>query len=531
MIQTYHLTPQDTLAGMQAKLHASPTERVLFVVPAELALDAVALRVLRREAVSARVGLAFVTAEPALRVLADRAGISSFRTQERAERARWRRLRADRPVRITAPGPVTAIAPLGLGLFDAVTQAGRARHSGFRPFAFARAFVRKQSPWWATLGLVGCLLALSGGLLYALSTIIPAATIRLAPAAEPIQITAEMRAEQDARTDITAAIVPAQPLSVQVSGEARTETTGRRAEPATKAAGRVVLINRTSREITVPAGTVVSTATGNNIQFATLADLILPPTGRAPAPVEALLPGPSGNVRAGTITRVEGALGLSVLVANENNFAGGSTAQMGVVTEDDKIRLQDQLFEELKKLALERLNGRTAGAKFVPPESVSFLVLSPTFTPFVGEVSPDLYLSMSVQAVGLAVDKADADQVALARLQTAMPPGTRLISDTVQFTPGSVQLVDQSTVSLAMTAEGTLLRGIDAAAVREAVLGRTREDAEEILLARFALARPPEITLGPDWLPVIVPSKLPVLPWRIRVVVDWDQAVQLAQRP
>ena len=162
----------------------------------------------------------------------------------------------------------------------------------------------------------------------------------------------------------------------------------------------------------------------------------MPPNGRGAASAEALDAGPAGNARAGTVTRVEGPLGLSLLVANEANFSGGTTAKKGVVTEEDKVRLQEQLLEELKRQALERLDERTAGERFIPRESVSFLTLSPTFTPFVGEVSPDLYLSMSLQAVGLAADSAAADRVALTRLQDAMPPGTRLISDTMRFSPG-----------------------------------------------------------------------------------------------
>ena len=211
------------------------------------------------------------------------------------------------------------------------------------------------------LGLTARLLVLLGGLLYAMTLILPSATIRLAPASESIQITIPLKAVQDARLDAEGGVVPAQALSVQVSGDARTPTTGRSDEPAGKARGQVVFINRTGGEITVPAGTIVSTGTGNNVRFATTEDVILPPSGRAAASAEALEPGPSGNARAGTVTRVEGSLGLSVLVANEMNFSGGTTAKMGVVTEEDKVRLQEQLLEELKRQALERLERKGEG--------------------------------------------------------------------------------------------------------------------------------------------------------------------------
>lgn len=520
--ETITLGADAALPGMLAQLTSARADRVLFVVPPGLPLSAVDLRILRREAAAAQRNVALVTSEPRLRTLAAHEGISTFRRESWARRGRWRRLRSDPAPRVQPTTPAEPEAPPAAGLF------AKRSPTGFRPAVFLRAFARRPNPVWTLLGLTFCLVVIFGGLLYGLSIIIPSATITLAPAAEPLQVTVAARAIQDAPLDAEAGIVPAQALSVQVAGDARTQTTGRSNEPAGKSKGQVVFSNRTNREITVPAGTVVSTGTGNNVGFATTAPLSLAPNGRATAPVEALQPGPSGNVRAGTVTRVEGPLALMLLVANETGFSGGTTAQMGVVTEDDKIRLQAQLFEELKQQALERLNERVAGERLIPPESVSYIPLSPTFTPFVGEVSPDLYLSMSVQAVGLAVDQTAADRAALARLQASMPSGTRLISDTVRYTPGSVVLEDPKTVSFNVTGEGTLLHGLDAAAVRRAARGLTPEEAQDVLMERFPLARRPEIRLGPDWLPYVIPVKLPVLPWRIRVIVDWDTAAQLA---
>lgn len=524
MTQTIQLTPGDTLPAILAKMRMAQTDRVLFIVPRGLALSAIDLRALRRDATAAQVGVALVTPDAALRGLADREGISTFRSQRRGERARWRRLRADQTPKPRGVGPAETAAPPAAGLFAVRSP------SGFRPRAFLRAYVRRSNPWWGVLGLILSLLLIFGAMLYSLTFILPSATITVAPASEALRVTIPLKAVQDARLDAAAGIVPAQALSVQVAGDARTPTTGQSDEPAGKAAGRVVFINRTGREITVPAGTVLSTATGNNVQFVTTAEATLAPNGRAAAPAEALDAGPAGNARAGTVTRVEGPLGLSLLVANEANFSGGTTAKKGVVTEEDKARLQEQLLEELKRQALERLDERTGGKSFIPRESVSFLTLSPTFTPFVGEVSPDLYLSMSLQAVGLAADVDAGNRVVLTRMQESMPPGTRLISDTVRFNPGSVRLEDPTTLAFSLTGEGTLLRDLDEGAIRSAVLGLTPAEAKQVLAERFALARPPVIHLGPDWLPYVVPIKLPVLPWRIRVKVDWDTAAEWAMQ-
>jgi hypothetical protein len=516
------LMSDDSLAGVLSKLREVDGDRLLLVVPSNLRLDRVDLRVIRREAADLGVSVALLTSDVRLRKLATQEGLSSFRSRKWAQRARWQRPRRDPSARRPPFGASEPVAPYGPGLFS------KRSPTGFRPFSFLRSFVRRPSSWWGTLGLGLCLVVIFVGLLFALSVVIPSAVIAVTPSSEPIQVTVNLKAVQDTPVDAERGIVPARALSAQVSGEARMATTGRSLEPDKKAVGRVLLINRTGAPVTVPSGTVVSTATGNNVQFATQAEAPLAASGRAAVPVEAVLPGPSGNVHAGTITRVEGPLALSILVANEAATSGGTLSKVGIVTEDDQKMLQAQLFERLKQQAYSRLMERVEPGSFIPPESVEYLAMSPTFTPFVGEVSPDLSLSMSAQAVGLAVDSGAGREAALARMQSAMPPGTRLISDTIRFIPGSVRVEDPRTVAFDITAEGQLLRPVDARAIRTAVLGMNPNEAASLVQERYELADRPEVSLGPDWLPYVVPVNLPVLPWRIRVVVDWDRAAHLA---
>jgi hypothetical protein len=524
MFETIELSAQDTLSSVLARLRATEASRVLLVIPRKLTFTAADLMVLRREAATRQTQVALLTSQVGLRRRANDAGINAFRSRWWARRTIWRTLRP-RPARLPRPPtPGGVEAPFAAGLFSPRSP------TGFRPVVFRRAFKRGPSPWWAELGLAICLLALAAGMLYALSIIVPSATVTVTPVAESLQIRVPLTAIQDGATDPAAGIVPARVLSAQVSGDGKAPTTGRRQEPAGKARGQVVVINRTTRQITMPAGTVVATATGNNARFVTLAEAPLAPNARAAVPIEATLPGPSGNVRAGTITQVEGPLALSVVVANDGPTAGGTLARVGVVTEDDKTALQAQLFEHLKKGAYDRLNEKIGPGTFVPPESVSYLALSPTFTPFVGEVAPELTLNMTVQAVGLSVDTRAAQLIGLSRLQDAMPPGTRLISDSIRFIPGAVTVPDEKTVKFELTAQGILLRGIDRDAVRSVAQGLSVEEATAALMERFQLAQPPEIHLGPDWLPYIVPVNLPRLPWRIRVIVNWDGAAQLAMK-
>ena len=173
--KTVYLTSEDTLPAIQAKMRMVQADRVLFVIPAGLSLSAVDLRVLRRDAVAVQVGVALVTTDATLRGRAAREGISTFRSQSRGERARWRRLRGD-PIPPRGVGTAVTTAPPAAGLF------ARRSPSGFRPRAFLRAYVRRRNPWWAVLGLTLALLLILGGMLYALTFILPSATITVAPA-------------------------------------------------------------------------------------------------------------------------------------------------------------------------------------------------------------------------------------------------------------------------------------------------------------------------------------------------------------
>lgn len=523
------LAADETLVGILAQVRAagsasgdSEIGRILLVVPAGLRLSAIELRLVRREAAGRELRLALLTSDPALRRAASQEGISTFRSRNWAERAPWRRIRSDRRMPPPSHGESDVAPPFGPPV-----KVSRSAAS-FQPMSFLRSYARRASPWWGTLGLLLTLLVLGAALYFAFVAVLPSAHVTVAPAAEPIDVTVSLLAMQDAQVDPETGIVPARALSVQVSGEARAPTTGRRQEPNAKSRGSVLIVNRTSAPVLVPARTVVSTATGNNVRFLTTAEAPLVANGRATVPIEAELPGPSGNARAGTITRVEGPLALSLLATNDAPTGGGNTAQVGVVTEEDKVRLQATLFEDLKTQAFEQLNQRLEAGSFIPAESVSYLVLSPTFTPFVGEVSPDLFLSMSVQAVGLVVDSQAGQKVALARLESAMPPGTRLISDTIRYIPGSVVMRDPQTISFSITAEGTLLRNIDSGAVRSAITRLDPEEARQLLMTRFSLSESPTIELGPPWPFFDPPARLPALPWRIRVTVDWDAAAALA---
>jgi len=112
-----------------------------------------------------------------------------------------------------------------------------------------------------------------------------------------------------------------------------------------------------------------------------------------------------------------------------------------------------------------------------------------------------------------------------------MPPGTRLISDTIRFSPGPVRLEDPKTLCAFADRRGTLLREIERGCRAGArCWGLQPEEASRVLAERFALARPPEIHLGTGLAAVCRPTQAAGAPLAIRVKVDWDAAGAVAMR-
>src|SRR5690606_31542536 len=132
----------------------------------------------------------------------------------------------------------------------------------------------------------------------------------------------------------------------------------------------VVFTNQTNQAVRIPAGTTVSTSTGDRVDFRTLFEVEIPgPSGsRATVEVEATEPGTRGNVRANTIATVSGALGSRVRVTNPSATGGGQSDLVRVVTQTDRETLYDQVYAEIQDTAYDRLLTELREGEWVPRE-------------------------------------------------------------------------------------------------------------------------------------------------------------------
>jgi hypothetical protein len=229
-------------------------------------------------------------------------------------------------------------------------------------------------------------------------------------------------------------------------------------------------------------------------------------------------PGPSGNVPAYSINRVEGPLDRQVNVINVEPTAGGGMSQVRYVTPADKEQLRELSLHDLREQGYRALSAQLSGAEMLPPESLAAVVLSETYDKFPGEVGDYLNLHMRALVRGTVLDREDVELLGLRLLQIEVREGFQLLADETEVHIDEItDLQYDGTLTMNLTARGSSWAVIDELAIRESLRGKSPDAAEEYLKRHLSLASEPTVEVDPEWW-----GRLPWLPFRIGVQVVSD---------
>ncbi|NPV07273.1 MAG: hypothetical protein HPY83_04830 [Anaerolineae bacterium] len=477
MAEIVEALPDEPLSAIRSKLLAATERDVILVVPrgTRSMQTAVGAKVVARAVLDHRLRLAIVTHDSATYRHARDAGLSVFSSLERAETARrWR-----------TPSRPTSIAERR------------------RP-AQSDAAVAPDTHSWAErlLGLsllVALLVAVGGGTAF----LLPEATVRVRPASQ--ELAAEVRLSVVPgleQVDYEAVAIPGRSITAVLTGTGSQATTSRRDVPDARATGTVVLVNQRALPVTVPAGTIVTTASGVPVRFRTTVEVQLPGVrgSSAPVPVEAVDPGPQGNVGAYLINRVEGTLASQISVVNEEPTQGGSVRQVGAVTEADRERLRQALLQRLEQEAHTVVQSMLEPGDIAIRESLRRTrILGEGYDKMLGEAAEQITLTIRAEFEEIAFAEGDANRIALAGLQGAVPEGYQLLAEGLRFQITSTERSDNGTLLVTVVASGIVRARVDPGQVRDLVLGLPREEAESRLNQAFALAEPARVSTRPGW--------------------------------
>jgi hypothetical protein len=476
-VAVVYLDPDDEITGAVARLRALPGGNVVIVLPAgsRIATSRMNFRLLAREARQRQLKLATVCDEPSVRAISVAAGVPAYESVDAAEAGlgvEQLALEAPEPpaskaaatpkppaidvsMEKTAEYVVPPTPAVGnLAPRSMPTSSQPVGHPAVEPPLYDAGDLaegvqkrRRRLPRYfapvAALLLLAVLVFLGG---YAAYLFVPTATVTLQPKMTAVgPLTATVIADPTvAVVDASAGLVPATEISVPVVASDTFSATGT-VVTLTAAGGRVRFSSQnTFVAVPVPAGTVVSTASG--IDFETTESVTVPVAnfntqtpGTAMADVVAQQRGAKGNVPGNTIKRLPESLSnLLVSVRNPQPTTGGSRTEDSVVTQDDYEAAVAQLTAQLDPLL--------AAALADPATTPHGLTLYPA-TAQLGPAEPDQQasdlvdthsatfdLQLTASGTVLAVNEELVDEVARTQLEALVPSGTTLLSATINTT-------------------------------------------------------------------------------------------------
>ena len=379
-------------------------------------------------------------------------------------------------------------------------------------------------PRWLTYSyrylVIFSFLIILAGLLVTVLYVIPRATIVLKPEIRAIEVTQQIVADpRFDESEASGATVPGRLLVFADTWRTSVEPTGVRNVPALPARGLVTFVNRVPSAATIPAGTRVSTSSGQRVTFQTMQTIELPARIGAEADVEvvALNPGPSGNLPPDRINRIDGTLSAQLNVRNLFELSGGADRSVKAVSRDDMDRLRDHVVETLFAQAIAEMRSELTNGELLAEESLRMVAIyEENFSHFVNEETDELTFEMRAELHGTAVNAELAIDLIDEQIVSAVPDGYRLLDDTVNTTLGELQGVDaQGRVSLLMNGYALVAAEIRVGDGLERIEGQSVELASYYFEENLPLREEPEVRVWPARF-----DRMPYLSSRMRTVID-----------
>ncbi len=509
MDQVVKLERDDDIYHLRSLIKWNEARRVIIIAPRSCQAfnQEHELHLLRRWADETGTLIAIAPPDDELRGLdartreyAKQAGILTFGSVSHAQRAQWRANGTD------------AFSDERLQ-----TLGERRRGSGVEQIS--------GLSWWQLATTALLLVVVAGALVIGAYWLVPSATVRITPAAQPLFNTSSITLDPTAPgTDVENATIIARVIAREISGTASIATTKTQNAPATRATGQVVFTNLAGIEAPIPRGTIVHTSAGVTVRFSTTVAATLPPQygARVTVPVQAIDLGPIGNVRALQINTIEGPVAGAARVINPNATGGGAVRPVNVVTRDDKSKLKAQLTAQMQQVAIRHLldeadrAGKEAGVDFfLVADSVKVSIADETYDHLVDDPADNLGLRMEAQATGVVVSRKRLLDFATSVLRSEVAPGFSMLPNSVQIEidPGSA--FEKGLYVIKLRSVAYQIPQVNTNSLIRGVAGLTLNEARDRLATEVRLAQPPRILLYPTgW------QQMPLLGFRIALFVD-----------
>lgn len=485
------LGPHDDVISIRDQMTWAKTPRILLVVPPRTPIltRKLDLHLLKRHAGRLGAKLALVADQKGLIQSAQGMGISVFPTVSSAQNSEWE----------NKPEPA-AESPL--------SHSQKVLASRVKPN-------QTGNVWKGGHSLRLFVFSLSALAILALPVVfIPSAQIFLSPETTLQNASIPVSASDTLDKVYITGNIPARLVFTQVDGNLMIEVTGTVNIPDQPATGVVQIRNLTTGVVGVPIGTIVGTMDTPPIKFSTTQDAIIPAgVGKTvDVPILAMEPGSGGNLSANSLVSMEGDLGASLAVTNQNPTTGGTNQTAPIQTAEDRSRLHTALVQELLSRCEELLSSLIDPDDLVFPETMSiFRIQSETYFPPPDQAGGTLSLSLSLQCQETYVALMDLEELSRMVLDANLPVGYEPASAGITIPrPEEIQVLKDGTLIWDMAIQRVIRAGINPYNAAMAIIGLNRAGAAGRLAGEFLLNSAPVIRMRPSWWPW-----LPLLPMQI----------------
>ncbi|MCX8024133.1 MAG: baseplate J/gp47 family protein [Thermanaerothrix sp.] len=490
--------PFDDVLSVGDKMTWAQAQRIILVLPFRRAprfsrLDWVRLE---RRARALGAQLAVVSRRSEIVPLCLEAGIPVFSSIEAARKERWRRSNAVlRPSRLASH-----------------LQTLKHQRQDLQTILVSR--VPQPLPWG--LRLVVFLLGFMA-VLVLMGLLLPSATIEIELPKRLQSVEIPVRLSPQAQAVQVQGVLPCREVTTDLETQVDGIASGSTQWPDTYARTKVVIENLSEVSQMIPKGTIFVAPEPEPVRFEALESAILPAGvgQRTSLAVMATVPGSVGNVLAGAIREVEGALGPAVRVFNPEPAKGGSDRMVSVVSQGDVERVRRRLLEENDREALNKLQTQVKAEEVLIPSSVRLQeILEERIFPAVGEPASVFQMVVRGRFSGCAVKKGDVQSFVRTVLDARIPPGYQAFNEDIQVewlgqgSTSSLQLV------FPLKASRWLMPATQAEVVARTLTGQPIKHAGTTLGAVWEGVRVKTMRLFPSWW-----GWFPFLPWRIHVIL------------
>lgn len=454
-----YLDPDDDLATVRAKLESCSADEIYVVVPRGVAILRTPLefRVLARLAGEIGSEIILVSPDASRRRLAANEGFQTRRS----------------PGKLRLPGG-EQVGSAGLAGIDwlPVPSLGTA------------------------VALVAALAVLAGINLL----VLPVYRVYVTPAAQVVRSDFEVRVDPELTTlDVQRAALPGETVQTRFEVVGSVPASGLKNVPGDRASGEVTLVNNRDTPVVLPPGTIV--ATESNVRFQTQAEARLRPLDPVgvKVPIQALEPGPAGNVPVNAITRFASGSFPGVTVTNLLPTSGGNERPVRAVSDEDLDRLREQLDRQAREQALVELQSRVGADRSLPPHGLRVNVESRTFDRGAGDEADRVTGRMTVSASAVAFSNQLLNALAERLLAQSAGSQGHIPSGQLRVAPPQVVGVEGLRLRLRVQAEGTLVRSVEPGEIAAALRGKTPDEARAELSRMSSQIGPARLEVWPAW--------------------------------